>query len=180
MWWADMARVFLTLMLAVSFGMPSALAIDPVYRLDSGDKVRITVFGEDDLSGRFEVSGEGVISMPLIGAVSAAGRSLSELQDGIADRLRDGYLKNPRVSAEVLNYRPFYIVGEVKDPGSYSYVSGMTVLNAVALGGGFTYRADKEDIQIIRGTDRTRTPELATPDSVVLPGDIVRVEERFF
>ena len=175
-----MGRFFLSVLLSGLLWASPAQAADPIYRLDSGDKVRVTVFGERDLSGEFDVSGEGVISMPLIGAVSAQGRSLSELQEVIAEKLRDGYLKNPRVSADVLNYRPFYIVGEVEDPGSYPFVSGMTVLNAVALGGGFTYRADEEDIYIIRGTDATRTPELATPDTVVLPGDIVRVEERFF
>lgn len=158
----------------------SAFAQQPVYTLGSGDKVRVTVFGEQDLSGEFEISGDGQISLPLIGNLDAGGKSLRELRDSMEVALRDGYLKDPKVAIEVMNYRPFYILGEVNEPGSYPYVSGMSVLNAVALGGGFTYRADKEDILIIRGGDESRKPEKATPETVVLPGDIVRVEERFF
>ncbi|OKH87458.1 polysaccharide biosynthesis/export family protein [Thalassospira sp. TSL5-1] len=158
----------------------AAYAAQPVYTLGSGDKVRITVFGEPDLSGEFEVSGEGQISLPLIGIVSAGGKTLHELSSDIETKLKDGYLVDPKVSAEVMNYRPFYILGEVKEPGSYPFVNGMSVLNAVALGGGFTYRADKDDILIIRGGDESRKPEKATPETIVLPGDIVRVEERFF
>jgi polysaccharide export outer membrane protein len=158
----------------------SAAAQQPVYTLGSGDKVRVTVFGEQDLSGEFEISGDGQISLPLIGNLDAGGKSLKELKEAMEVALRQGYLKDPKVAFEVMNYRPFYILGEVNEPGSYPYVSGMSVLNAVALGGGFTYRADKEDILIIRGGDDSRKPEKATPETVVLPGDIVRVEERFF
>ncbi|WP_339777593.1 polysaccharide biosynthesis/export family protein [uncultured Thalassospira sp.] len=158
----------------------SAYAAQPVYTLGSGDKVRITVFGEPDLSGEFEVSGEGQLSLPLIGTVNASGKTLSTLGTDIESKLKDGYLVDPKVNVEVMNYRPFYILGEVKEPGSYPYVNGMSVLNAVALGGGFTYRADKDDILIIRGGDESRQPEKATPETIVLPGDIVRVEERFF
>lgn len=158
----------------------SAFAQQPIYTLGSGDKVRVTVFGEQDLSGEFEISGDGQISLPLIGNLDAGGKSLRELKSAMETALRDGYLKDPKVAIEVMNYRPFYILGEVNEPGSYPYVSGMSVLNAVALGGGFSYRADKEDILIIRGGDESRKPEKATPETVVLPGDIVRVEERFF
>lgn len=170
---------FLVVVFAVMVST-SAYAQQPVYTLGSGDKVRVTVFGEQDLSGEFEISGDGQISLPLIGNLDAGGKSLRELKDSMETALRDGYLKDPKVAIEVMNYRPFYILGEVNEPGSYPYVSGMSVLNAVALGGGFTYRADKEDILIIRGGDESRKPEKATPETVVLPGDIVRVEERFF
>ena len=151
-----------------------------IYTLGSGDKVRVTVFQEEDLSGEFEVSGEGEISLPLIGSIMARGISLRQLERDIAGRLLDGFLKSPRVNIEVLNYRPFYILGEVKDPGSYPYVNGMSVLNAVALGGGFTYRAKKEKITIIRANNRSRTPETVPPETYVLPGDVIRIEERFF
>lgn len=171
---------FLLLALFALLVSQDVYAQQPVYTLGSGDKLRVTVFGEEDLSGEFEVSGNGQISLPLIGEVDAGGKNLRALADVIEDRLQEGYLKDPKVSIDVLNYRPFYILGEVKEPGSYPYVSGMSVLNAVALGGGFTYRADKEDILIIRGGDESRKPEKATPETVVLPGDIVRVEERFF
>ncbi|OSQ40487.1 polysaccharide biosynthesis protein [Thalassospira mesophila] len=162
------------------YAIGSAYAAQPVYTLGSGDKVRITVFGEPDLSGEFEVSGEGQLSLPLIGTVSADGKTLRTLGTDIEAKLKEGYLVDPKVNVEVLNYRPFYILGEVKEPGSYPFVNGMSVLNAVALGGGFTYRADKSDILIIRGGDESRQPEKATPETIVLPGDIVRVEERFF
>ncbi len=92
----------------------------------------------------------------------------------------DGYLQKPRVNVEVVNYRPFYIPGEVKRPGGYSYVSGMTVLNAVALGGGFTYRAQKGRMTITRGDDNDEENRRVKPEEVVLPGDIIRVPERFF
>ena len=156
-------------------------AIDqPAYILGSGDRVRVTVFGEEDLSGEFEVDGLGNISLPLIREVRAGGLRLRQLEKTIAEKLLDGYLKNPRVSIEVLNYRPFYILGEVKQPGSYPYVSGMTVLNAVALAGGYTYRAKKKDLLISRANESERGEQPATEETVVLPGDILKVPERFF
>ena len=157
-----------------------AAADQPVYTLGSGDRVRVTVFGEEDLSGEFEVDGSGFISMPLIGEVEAGGLTLRQLEKVIAEKLLDGYLKTPRVSVDVRNYRPFYILGEVKEPGSYPYVSGMTVLNAVALAGGYTYRARKKRLLITRANDAEGAKQRATEDTVVLPGDVVRVPERFF
>jgi protein involved in polysaccharide export with SLBB domain len=152
----------------------------PVYTLGAGDRVKVTVFGENDLSGEFEISGDGGIAFPLVGKVRATGLSLRQLEQEIARMLMDGYLKKPRVNAEVVNYRPFYILGEVKRPGSYSYVSGMTVINAVALGGGFTYRAQKGRMTITRGSDKNEQGRPVKPEDVVLPGDIIRVPERFF
>lgn len=149
------------------------------YVLGSGDKVRIIVFGEQELSGEFDVSGAGKLSMPLIGAVQASGLTLQQLESEIARNLSDGYLTNPRVSAEVLNYRPFYIIGEVTKAGQYPYTNGMTVMNAVAVAGGFSYRADSDVVYI----SRNGAPEQkfkATQDLKVLPGDTVRIPERFF
>ncbi|SMF21272.1 polysaccharide export outer membrane protein [Tistlia consotensis] len=151
-----------------------------VYRLDTGDKLRVTVFDEEDLSGEFEVNSTGVISLPLIGEVKAEGRTLSELEQAIVAKLLNGYLKNPRVSIEVLNYRPFYILGEVNNPGSYPYVSGMTVLNAVALAGGYTYRARKDRILIQRNGADKDSATVVGERAAVLPGDIITVDERFF
>ena len=99
------------------------------YRLASGDKVRITVYGHEDLSGEFEVDSTGQLSLPLIQDIDAANKTLNQLELDIEDALRPDYLKNPRLSVEILSYRPFYIVGEVNDPGSYPYVSGMSVIN---------------------------------------------------
>lgn len=167
--------------------VPAAPAISqqgvPIYELGPGDKLRVTVFGEEDLSGEFEVDGNGRISMPLIGAVDVNRQSLRQAESAIAEKLLDGYLRNPKVSVDVLNYRPFYILGEVNEPGSYPYRAGMTVLNAVVLAGGYTVRADEDDITLHRGTDATSPDDDGVPvgqNTVVLPGDIVRVHERFF
>jgi len=150
------------------------------YTLGPGDKVKVTVFGEEDLSGEYELGSLGVISMPLIGAVKGATLTEKGLEEAIARKLAEGFLKNPRVAVEVLNYRPFYIIGEVKTPGSYPFVNGMLVINAVAMGGGFTYRADEKNIFITRANNRGRKKEKADFRTRVLPGDVIKVEERFF
>ena len=149
------------------------------YRLGSGDKLRVIVYGEQDLSGEFDVTGSGKISLPLIGQVQAAGLSLDEFESEIATKLKQGYLTSPKVSVEVLNYRPFYIIGEVEKAGEYPYTSGMNVLNAVAVAGGFTYRANQTQVYIARGGNE-ETAYSVNQSVKVLPGDIVRVPERFF
>lgn len=150
------------------------------YELGAGDEIRVIVFGEDDLSGEFEVDGTGRISMPLIGSVEIGGLVIGDAETRIVGMLADGYLVTPRVNIEVLNYRPFYIIGEVKSPGSYPYVSGMTVLEAVAYGSGFTPRANKKKIEITRRQGGETIKFTVDTDAVVLPGDTVRVTERFF
>ena len=117
--------------------------------------------------------------MPLIGEVSSQGLTLRQLEAAIIDKLKPNYLKNPRVSAEVINYRPFYIIGEVKNPGTYPYVSGMRVVNAIAIAGGFTYRARKKEMLITRARGNGK-PERVRPGTHVLPGDVVAVPERYF
>jgi len=150
------------------------------YTLSSGDEVRITVFGQEDLSGQFDVDGSGTFSMPLIGSIVAEGLTVPELEQTIASSLSDGYLVNPRVSAEVANYRPFYILGEVRTPGEYPYSNGLTVLEAVASAGGFTYRARKNTI-FVRGTDAAaEEARPLTATTRVSPGDTLRVGERIF
>ncbi|MGE5146037.1 MAG: polysaccharide biosynthesis/export family protein [Candidatus Eiseniibacteriota bacterium] len=150
------------------------------YTLGPGDKLRITVHESPDLTGEFLVSGSGFVSMPLIGEVQAGGLTVRQLADAIANKLTPDYLKNPRVSIEVLNFRPFDIIGEVNKPGSYPYRPGMTILNAVAMAGGFTYRANKDDLYIKRAKDPDGREVEATQETAVLPGDIIRVKERFF
>ncbi len=150
------------------------------YTLGPGDKLRITVFGEKDLSGEFDVDGGGNISMPLIGNVVVVKRTVAQIINDIEGQLRGGYLRDPKVSIDVVNYRPFFILGEVLKPGSYPYVSGMTVVNAVALAGGYTYRADKDDITIVRAADSAKKEQKAGETGAVMPGDVVRVPERFF
>jgi protein involved in polysaccharide export with SLBB domain len=150
------------------------------YTLGPGDQLRLTVFRHEDLSGEFELDGEGYFAMPLVGEILAGGMTPRALETEIESRLGDGgYLVEPQVSIEVLNYRPFYIIGEVNNPGSYQYVNGMNVVNAVALAGGFTYRADQDDILITRGGSNGEEMD-AQLTTGVLPGDIVEVTERFF
>ena len=176
-------KVWLSIaMLALFIGVTTfAIATEKAdYRLAAGDTVRVIVYGHEDLSGEFEVDGAGRISLPLIRDVAAQGRSLQELEDIITAKLSPDYLKEPRVSAEVLNYRPFYIIGEVSEPGSYPYVNGMTVINAVAVAGGFAYRARKGRIRIVReSADGTLELEVSS-NTVVMPGDVIEVPERFF
>lgn len=123
--------------LSLSGGSIAAETEAASYILGTGDKIRVTVFGEPDLSGEFEVGATGSLSLPLIGAVATVDLTPRGLENAIISRLKDGYLKNPKVAVEVIEYRPFYILGDVKSPGSYPYVNGMTVLNAIALAGGY-------------------------------------------
>lgn len=159
-------------------GDPGSSGTD--YRLGPGDRIKVTVFGHEDLSGEFQVSGTGEISMPLIDEVNAQDLTVGELEDRIVDALQPDYLIKPRVSVGILNYRPFYIIGEVTTPGSYPYVNGMTVLNAVAVAGGFNYRARKGRISIRRGDGETSQEFEAGMDTQVEPGDVISVPERFF
>jgi protein involved in polysaccharide export with SLBB domain len=151
------------------------------YRLDMGDKVKVTVYGEDDLSGEFSIDGSGRMSLPMLGPVPAAGLTLSQLSDSVTQLLTSKhYLVNPRVSAEVTNYRPFTILGEVNKPGEYPYENGMSVLNAVALAGGYTYHADQTTIFIRRKSGAREQEYPAKDETLVFPGDTVRVVERIF
>jgi polysaccharide export outer membrane protein len=150
------------------------------YRLDAGDKVRVTVYGHEDLSGEFEVDGTGGLSLPLVRTVQAAGLTAGELEAAIVGKLKPDYLRDPRVSVEILIYRPIYVIGEVQAPGSYPYASGMTAINAVAMAGGYTYRARKSKVMIIRGAKEQQEKIKAEPDTPLLPGDVIEVSERFF
>lgn len=150
-----------------------------VYRIGVGDKLKLSVFGEENLSGQFEVSGAGTVSVPLIGETPARGKSIEEFRAAIAARLSDGYLKNPKVSVEILNYRPIYVHGEVKNGGEFQYKNGLSLRDAVAMAGGYTYRADQSYLYI--GRDGQPDASLPMPSEVVvLPGDNIRIPERFF
>lgn len=159
---------------------PPATAAPIDYKLGTGDKVRVNVFGEDDLSGEFDVDGSGFVRLPLVGQVKAAGLSVRDFEGAVTEKLKAGYLKNPRVSIEITNYRPFYIIGEVNKPGEYPYVNNMSVLNAVALAGGYTYRASESEVYVRRNGGKDEFKEPADGNAKVLPGDIVRVPERLF
>ncbi len=151
------------------------------YRLGSGDRLGILIFGHADISGEFQIDGLGRISMPLLGQVDANGKTVAELQDLVTQMLDADFIVNPRVSIEVLNYRPFFIYGQVNKPGSYPFVSGMTVRQAVVLSGGFTKRAREAPVIVIRHDENGQQMRYdAYLDAPVLPGDTIEVERRFF
>jgi protein involved in polysaccharide export with SLBB domain len=152
----------------------------PQYILGSGDKVRVTVYGEDDLSGEYAVDGNGYIALPLVGDVKAAGLSAPQLQTAVENAYGNGYLNEPRVAVEVTTYRPFTIIGQVERPGQYSYVNGMSVVNAVAMAGGYTPEAS-EDVVYIRHEGDTKQTRVDTDQNIqVRPGDVVYVERTTF
>lgn len=153
---------------------------DENYRLGSGDKLRVTVYGEDDLSGEFLVDASGQVQLPLVGQVKAAGLTLHDFIDEFSSQLKDGYLKDPKISVEVINYRPFYIMGEVNKPGEYPYENGLNVMGAVALAGGYTYRADDREVYVRHSGSTTEQAVSASAATQVQPGDIIRVDERIF
>lgn len=158
----------------------SAFASNQEYQLGSGDVLKIIVFNQEDLSGEYVINGAGQISLPLIGDVNAKDLTAKQVEQGITDKLKPDYLLNPRVSVQVLNYRPFYILGEIKEPKSYPYVDGMTYLNAVAIAGGYTYRAKEDYVVVIRMNDPQKRELTLNMDEKVLPGDVIHVKERFF
>lgn len=154
---------------------------DPNYKLGSGDHIRVIVYGQPDLSGEFRVDGNGKVALPLVGTVAAGGKSVGQFEKSVVGALKPDYLQDPRVSVEVLSYRPFYIVGEVQKPGNYPYTDGMTVINAVAMAGGFTYRAKDDDFTINRANSPAGAEgEEADQNTKVNPGDVITVPERWF
>ncbi len=155
-------------------------AIDLSYHLGAGDKLQIDVFNQKDLTGEYTLDGNGRFTMHLIGKVNAAGLTPTALEALLVSKLKPDYLVNPRVSVRVDNFRPFYIMGEVKSPSSYAYVDGMTYLTAVVIAGGFTYRAKKGHVYVVRGNDAGREEIKLDVNAKVRPGDIIRVAERLF
>ena len=159
---------------------PPGLVESGDYTLGPGDAVRVVVFGEEQLSGEFRVDGSGTLAMPLIGQVPARGKTTREVEQELAKRLERGYVKNAKVSAEVINFRPFFILGEVRNPGQYPYVNGMTALSAVAAAGGYTYRAQDQYVLVTRGRDPQKKLYKAPVTAPVLPDDVIRIPERYF
>jgi protein involved in polysaccharide export with SLBB domain len=149
-------------------------------RLSGGDKVRVTVYGEDKISGEYQIDSGGFVSIPLAGTIQSAGLTKVELEQALVQKLKSEYLRNPKVTVEVISYRPFYVLGEVQKPGEYQFRSGLNVLSAIAIAGGATYRANSSTVMIQRfgSTELKEYPQ--SPTVLVLPGDVVRVPERFF
>lgn len=154
----------------------------PGYTLGIGDQVRITVYNEPALTGEFKVTDVGDISFPLIGNVKAEGKGLADLQQMIGDRLAKGYVRDPKVSIEMVQYRPFYILGEVNKPGEYAFRVGLFVDQAVAAAGGYTYRGNTKKVFLRRADeDQEQAVKLRGGKPVrVMPGDTIRVGERYF
>jgi polysaccharide export outer membrane protein len=157
-----------------------AFAAELPYTLDTGDKLRVVVFGQDGLSNSYVVDASGAITMPLIKAVSARGLTTAALTRAVGDRLRQGFVREPHVAIEVESYRPFFILGEVTAPGQYAYVPQMTVEKAVAVAGGFTPRAYRWDIEIERPVAGGVARQAVPPVERVRPGDTIVVRERWF
>lgn len=150
------------------------------YILGSGDEIMVTVFGEDDLTGRYNIRGGG-IAMPLVGELKLEGLSIRDAERAIITALQDGYLRSPSVLVEVEQFRPFYVIGEVRQPGSYEYGTDITVLKAIATAGGYTYRANKETIEILRKKEgRNQIIKDVSVNRKIIPGDVIKVKERFF
>lgn len=151
------------------------------YTLSAGDRLRITVYNEPALTGEFAVTGDGNISYPLIGNVPVTGKSIEQTQELLRGRLAAGYVKDPRVTIEVINYRPYYMLGEVGKPGQYPFSVGLTVQQAVAVAGGFSYRANQKTIFVKRANDPVeRKIDVSRNTAYVMPGDTIRVGERYF
>jgi polysaccharide biosynthesis/export protein len=153
---------------------------EPAYTLDSGDKLRVVVFGQEGLSNSYAVDAAGFITMPLIGAVAARERTTSGLSAAIAEKLRNGYIREPHVAVEIEAYRPFFILGEVTAPGQYPYVANMTAETAVAIAGGFTPRAEKKAVEVSRSADGQLYRGKVPLAFQVHPGDTILVRERWF
>ncbi|WP_428977555.1 polysaccharide biosynthesis/export family protein [Oricola cellulosilytica] len=155
-------------------------AINQPYVLDAGDRIRVTVFDQEDLTNTYAVDQSGYISFPLVGAVPARGRTVQQIEQEIAGELREGYLRNPDVSVQVDQYRTVFIMGEVGSAGQYTYTPGMTVQNAVAAAGGFSARANQRNVDITRQINgKVMTGRVLISDPI-LPGDTVFVRERLF
>ena len=167
---------------ASSANLPT-LSLTPeqvTYRLGVGDQLKITVYGEERLTGEFPVNGQGNVAFPLLGEVSAAGRTLQEFEKEISAGLADGFVNNPNVTVEVANYRPYYILGEVGKPGEYQLPEGLPLWSADARAGGFTFRANKKRIYIRHKSGGDEVAYRLEGSTPVQPGDTIRVSERLF
>ena len=183
----NMRNLLLCLSSALALGACSQRPY-PVYSLDdlksytlaSGDRLRIIVFGQENLSNIYAVDSAGRISMPLIGAVQVSGQSTTQVERAIEAKLRGGYLREPRVTVEVETYRPFFVLGEVTNSGQFAFVSGMTVQTAIAIAGGYTPRAFKNTVELTRPMPEGPLTQIVPLTFPVRPGDTIMVKERWF
>ena len=154
--------------------------IDTKVALGAGDRITITVFNQDDLSGQYTLDEEGRFSMPLIGAIEAMGLTPAELEQILLDKFKPDYLVNPRIFVQLMELPVYYLVGEVAGRGAFPFEPDMTYLRAVAKAGGFSYRAKQEFVYVIRANDPEQEELKLSVDEKVQPGDIIRIDERMF
>lgn len=176
-------RYFTGLLICLLFNIGQSVASEgnSTYKLASGDVIRIHVFGEPDLSfEEIRLTDAGTFSYPFIGEVRAKGKTAAEIEEILVQKLQGEFLVDPRISISVLEYREFFISGEVKQPGGYKFQPGLTLRRAIALAGGLTERASTNRITLIRDSDNDRTPTKATLDTPVMPGDSINIEQGFF
>jgi polysaccharide export outer membrane protein len=165
---------------AAPYGYASASLYEQPYTLDAGDKLRIVVFGQDGISNAYVVDAGGNVNLPLVGTVPARGATTGQLSQRIAERLKQGYVREPHVTVEVEAYRPFFILGEVTNPGQYPYVADMTVEKAIAIAGGFAPRASHSNVEITRNVPGQQFKGQVPLTYPMRPGDTVVVKERWF
>lgn len=169
---------------AVPSAAQSAAVGDPdaEYRLSAGDKVRVIVFGEETLTGEYVITSGGNLTFPLVGNLAATDKTVEQLQAAVATALNDGYVNNPRISIQVVSFRPFYILGEVNRPGDYPVSTGLTLEQAVASAGGFTYRANTKRAMVKRSNETQERPISIRGSApvIVRAGDTIRILERRF
>ncbi len=159
--------------------LPSAPSADS-YVLGPNDRVRLKVYGEPDIGGEYEIDSGGQVSIPLAGHIKAAGLTTKQLERSIASALSKGIVRDPRVNVEIALYRPYYILGEVKRSGEYPYRLGLTVMDAIASAGGFTYRANENKVYVRRSGGGAEEVHALDAPILVFPGDNIRIPERYF
>ena len=157
----------------------AAAATGPA-KLQPGDKITVYVYGEDKLSGEYQLNQSGQISLPLAGTIEAKGLTQSELEQALAQKFRSEYLKHPKVTVTIASLQPYYVMGEVEKPGEFAYKSGLNVLTALAIAGGPTYRASRSTVQIQRRGETSMREYPISASVPILPGDVVKVPERYF
>jgi polysaccharide export outer membrane protein len=148
--------------------------------LQPGDKIKVTVFGEDRLSGEYEIDSAGFVSLPLAGTLKVGGLSKQQAERALANKFRSEYLRDPKVTVDVTSFRPFYILGEVTKPGEYPFKNGLNVMSAIALAGGTTYRAKQSSVQIRHVGEAGFRDYPMAPNIPILPGDLIRLQQRYF
>lgn len=156
-----------------------AIAAGPP-RLQAGDKIGITVYGESSLSGEYRIDPSGFVSLPLAGTIKAEGLTQHQLEQELQQKLSSGYLRNPKVTVSIAEFRPFFILGEVEKPGAYPYASGLNVMSAIATAGGTTYRANQSSVLIQHAGESEMHSYNATIPTPILPGDIIQIPRRYF